>query len=297
MSSIATSPLTTVAAIKVADYILGKDREWSPSSEDQRRWLEHTFNPGVQDLMHVPEIITNATREIAYHIAFLKKHGWQAQINEPLTDGAIATAAVLDVLVEWPKTGKRSAIRVEGHPQMYDAFELKEQPEGNSVLIFEHQTLERCVCEIRTKTSDTIYLMNAPRIPKDVPGLLDTIDELLDRKHYMPTDCKTVIIPKVNLACKQSLDWLPGLHTIGNDGLPATIAQAVQQAMLKMNEFGARALAADEMRVRRGMSAPVDQLILDEPFLFAIKRPNITKPIFAACCDYDCWKDPGNLAR
>lgn len=296
MSSLATSPLTTVAALKAADRMLGENRVWKPTSlEDQINWLADTYGPGVLDLAHVPEIVANATGSISNHVEFLRKHGWQAQITGPLMDGEIATAAVLDVLVEWLKAGKDSSITIPGG-QSFPAFELKHDEYENPIAIYEHLRVVGLHVMLGTKSGDNVHIMEVERPPVTVLDLRELVDVMINGLQRIARSC-TVVIPKVDLASKQSLDWLPGLHTVGEDGMPACIAQAVQQATLKMNEVGARARAADEMMMTRGMAPREDKLYIDKPFLFAITRHNVKLPVFAAYVDTDSWKNPGNLNR
>lgn len=293
VSSLATSPLTTVAVLKAADRMLGRNRMWMPTSEIQQAWLEHTYGPGVLDLARVPEIEVNATRDIANHIAFLEKHGWKAQITDPLAGGAIATAAVLDVLVEWPRLGKSTPIRIPGG-EHFAGFELKCE---DNIVVHGHRSWVGHVIMLGTKSQDIVYIMETERPPVSVLDLMEITDRMIDPNEHTRAYASHVVIPMVDLASKQSLDWLPGIHTIGDDGMPAVIAQAIQQATLKMNETGARARAADEMRVTRGMTPRENKLIIDKPFLFAITRRGVTKPIFCAYVDRDSWKDPGSLGQ
>ncbi|WP_295685152.1 alginate export family protein, partial [uncultured Nevskia sp.] len=104
------------------------------------------------------------------------------------------------------------------------------------------------------------------RAPTDVLDLLQMVDILLDPDQRTPAYHTYATFPKVDLKSVQSLEWLPGLSTIGADGRPAVIAEAKQQATLKMNEKGARARAADEMRARRGFSNAT-MFTVDQPFL------------------------------
>ncbi|MCX6714969.1 MAG: hypothetical protein NTX72_04080 [Candidatus Uhrbacteria bacterium] len=295
MPSLATSPLTTVAALHAADTMLGKDRRWLHTNDTQRGWLERTYRPGVPDLARVPEIISHATGSISNHIEFLRKHGWQAQLTDPLTDGAIATAAVLDVLVEWLAEGQDSDIRIPGG-EHFSGFELKHEPHVNPIVINQHLQMVGHHIMLGTKSGDIVHIMETERPPVSVLDLLELVDTMINGKQRAARSC-TVVIPKVDLASKQSLDWLPGLHTTDERDLYYVIAQAVQQATLKMNETGARARAADEMRVTRGMTPREDKLIIDKPFLFAITRRNVQLPIIAAYVDYESWKDPGSLER
>lgn len=294
MTSLGTSPITTVAALKVADQILGPHRIWGATNDMQLRWLEKVFYPSLRDLERVPEIVANATTDIAEHVAFLAKHGWQALLKDPLPKDGIATAAVLDVLVEWAKAGEDSSIRIPGG-QHFAAFELKDMKDTGIVTVYAHRSMVGHVCELATKSEDVVFLMESERPPVSVLDLMDLVDRMMDTSKLTRTDYNAVAIPKVDLASKQSLDWIPGIGTTAENGHRYFVSQAMQQATLKMNEKGARARAADEMVITRSMTRSELMLTIDKPFLFAIKRRDVTKPIFCAYVDHDSWNDPGNL--
>ena len=294
MTSLATSPMTTVAALKVAERVLGPNRIWEATNDTQLRWLEKVFYPGIRDLDRVPEIVANATLNIADHIAFLRKHGWQAQLTDPLPKDGIATAAVLDILVEWAKAGEDSFIRIPGG-QHFAAFELKDEKDTGIVTVYAHRSMVGHVCELATNSEDVVFLMESERPPVSVLDLMSLVDRMTDTRQLTRTDCNAVAIPKVDLASKQSLDWIPGICTTAENEHQYFVSQAMQQATLKMNEKGARARAADEMVITRSIARSGLMLTIDKPFLFAIKRRDVAKPIFCAYVDHDSWNDPGNL--
>jgi serine protease inhibitor len=125
---------------------------------------------------------------------------------------------------------------------------------------------------------------------------------MIGHLYFMPdwkqTTTKEVAIPKVNLMSKSSIDKLLNMETTDKRmGNSYFIAEAKQQATLKMNETGARARAAVEVALCLGIDLDPKRLVIDQPFLFTILRPGVTVPIFAAYVDYDSWSDPGNLDR
>jgi len=103
-------PYTTVAAVKAADKMLGPDRAWRPVDKVQAGWLERFYRPIVTELPKIPEIASNATYVPEEHVAFLKKHGWDADIPT-CPPGQFLTAAVFDLLVKWKTPGTSVKIR------------------------------------------------------------------------------------------------------------------------------------------------------------------------------------------
>jgi len=98
----------------------------------------------------------------------------------------------------------------------------------------------------------------------------------------------------VDLVAKESLDWLKGMSTLGQDGKEWELEEAVQQITLKMNHLAARARAADEMRFG-ATSLPPPALIIDRPFLVVFERPSLPQPLFTAYVTQESWKDPGTI--
>ena len=281
-TSLGTSPFTPVAALKAADRILGQDRLWRPVTEEQKVWLADTFTPCERQLTQIPEIDAHASTSLNDHNAFMRKHGREPQVTQ-IPHPGFATAAVLDVSVEWPRVGKRTKLSVPDQGQF-------------PAVLFEaglssarHREGKREIFTLATKSDDKVLIAEAPREPTDADDLLRMakgIFEAPTEKTYTPG----LIVPMVDLACKQSLDWLIGLHTISDRREPSRVEQALQQATFKLNEKGALARAADEMTMRNGVPRHVR---IEKPFLISIKRMDLSRPLFVAYVSFDAWKDPG----
>lgn len=285
---IGTSGHTTVAAFGAASQIIGSDRVNTPVTDRQRVWLAETYDPGLAELERIKEIASNATRDAANHIDFLRKHGWQAQITACPPDGFL-TAAVLDVLVHWSAPGTRTQLNIDGLGQ-FPAAKLSD------VELRRHKASGTIVAMLPTKTGEEVLIGMAEHAPTDLLQLDRMTDELFGGAHEPHWRNQGLIFPMVDLASTQKLDWLEGLQTCPR-GLPDQtfyIAEAVQQATLKMNHEGARARAAVEMGMRSA-SVPPPPFQIDRPFFVAIRRPSVTKPLFTAYVGHDAWKDPGGL--
>jgi len=275
-------PYTTVAAVKAADKILGPDRAWSPRDKVQAGWLDRFYRPIAPELPKIPEIASNATSVPEEHVAFLKQHGWDAEITA-CPPGQFLTAAVFDLLVKWKTPGASVPVRGQDGT-MYPGAKLEDDVE-----FFATHDGREAAC-IATETADRVWIGMI-----DEPGhqlaLADAARAFLGapmrkmRRAYLH-------FPMVDLAERETLDWIKGLYTLGQDKRSWEIKEAVQQVTLKMNHLAARARAADEMTV--GItSLPPPALIIDRPFLVVFERPGLPQPLFAAYVTQESWKDPG----
>jgi hypothetical protein len=288
MRSIGTSRYTTAAAFAAASMIIGSDREDTPVTDVQEAWLSEVYGSCSGELERIPEIASNATREVQNHIDFLKKHGWEAQVTNCPPNGFL-TAAVLDVLVHWSTPGKQTKLKVDGVGEFPAARLTK------GVELRRHKQSGTVVAILSTKSGDQVLLAMADRAPSDVIELNRVTDELFHGECEAHYGNEGLIFPMVDLVSKQELDWLVGLLTRARGSVDAyAVVKAVQQATLKMNHEGARARSADEMGFEL-CSMPPPPFKIDRPFLVAFQRPNLTQNLYAAFVDHDSWKDPGGL--
>lgn len=275
-------PYTTVAAVKAADKILGTDRDWSPRDKVQAGWLSRFYRPIAAELPKIPEIASNATYVPEEHVAFLKRHGWDAQIPT-CPPGQFLTAAVFDLLVKWKTPGTSVPIRAKDGT-FYPGAKLEDD-----VQFWRTDAGQELAC-IATETDDRVWLamMEAPPVQL---GLADAAQRLLGA-HMHSARHAYLHFPMVDLAEKSTLEWVAGLSTHGQDGREWEVKEAVQQITLKMNHIAAQARAADEMRI--GItSLPPPALIIDRPFLAVFERPGLPQPLFTAYVTQESWKDPG----
>ncbi|MDO8599294.1 MAG: serpin family protein [bacterium] len=132
-----------------------------------------------------------------------------------------------------------------------------------------------------------------------LPGVATALPSLSDSELDVHDEYDGVTFPMVSYDQQVDISWLRGLHTTGDDELPAIIVQALQQTRFRMNDVGARAESAVAFGMTRSMSMerPKPELIINEPFLCWIRRPNCRLPLFVGYFDTDSWKDPGSLGR
>lgn len=279
-------PYTTVAAVKAADKILGLDRDWSPRDKVQAGWLDRYYRPIVAKLAEIPEIASNATTVAAEHVAFMKKHGWDALLKA-CKPGELLTAGVLDLLVKWKHEGVALPLKAQDG-KTYPGAKLAD---GVGYWQTDDGTTLACIA---TKTADRVWLAMLDAAPAQL-DLADLAQRLMvgQKRHARHS---YLHFPMVDLAEKASLDWIVGLQTAAEGGRGWEIAQALQQVTLKMNHEGARARAADEMRmIATSVMIPPPPLVFDKPFLVAFERPGLPQPLFTAYVTQDAWKDPGAL--
>jgi len=277
-------PYTTVAAVKAADIIIGPNREWAPHDKVQAGWLSRFYRPIVGALPKVPEIVSNATYVAEEHVAFLKRHGWDAELTA-CPPRKFLTASVFDLLVKWKTPG--ASVKIRGADgTMYPGAKL-----DSDVGFWVTDDGQQLAC-IATETDDRVWLamMDAP--PAQL-GLADVAQRLLNA-HMHTTRHAYLHFPMVDLVAKESLDWLSGLSTLGQDGQEWELEEAVQQITLKMNHLAARARAKDEMRFGT-TSVPPPPLMIDKPFLVVFERPGLPQPLFTAYVTQESWKDPGTI--
>jgi hypothetical protein len=128
-------------------------------------------------------------------------------------------------------------------------------------------------------------------IPKDSFEVFNMARELM----FARTDYSNgvylneVIFPMVDLDVMPDISWIIGM----SDKLEEKwkIAQALQQTKVKIDEEGVIIREAVTIGVKC-MSACFDEpvpLVINRPFLFAVKREGLKEPLFSAYLDIDSW--------
>ena len=291
-------PYTTVAALDAAKKFLGANPGWKGVDYVQSSWLPGVFDPLSKELPNIPEIESSATQIIAEHVAFLEKRGWKPQIQE-LKPNEFATAGVLDLPVAWTEKGQVVQVKTDDGTK-YPGVKIPEA----GVEIFTNPVYQYPVACLKTKSGDKVWItiMASPPRTKDLvstaqnvfgsqthPGIVTALD--------YSDNYAGLIFPMVDLTIKRSLDWISGLAAYDESGNKTTeLAEAIQQLTLKMNEEGARARAADEMKFMvTSIRMPKLPLVINRPFLVSFERPGLTSPLFVAHVTEEDWKNPGDL--
>ncbi|HCC22825.1 TPA: hypothetical protein DF272_01450 [Candidatus Falkowbacteria bacterium] len=289
-------------AFQSAEEHMGiKNARWQPVAAEslQQRFVEFLErNRGnVGTVNRFMKCI--ATRDVAEFNRFMVENHHPEMQLQSLGDMQFAAGAVMDVLVKWLQIGDPVDICQFGHQgPTYPGVHLKK---GVTV----YSTAEdhgRCVVKIITQDPDVeVLLIKAkPGADDDMDGLTLTdrgrfIIGMVDRLPRSRT-FSGVEFPMVMLDTEPDVNWLCGLSTVDDGGVPAWVAQARMHVRLRVNLEGARAEAAFEMVVLRGGGDFNPPYVIDGPFYFIMRYRGVDEPLLVAYCDVDSWKDPGSLA-
>ncbi len=282
------TPHSIAGALLATERFLGDSRQWNATNGDQRAFLAQAFDRDRDAVQQMREITSTASRNVGDVNAFLAEHHFDIQLTD-LGEGNIYAASILDLLVEWFEAGEVTTV-CGRDGNTYPAVRIGKR--GCSIL----RTPDgRIFVELATKSGDIVWLTMADPPPRDAFDLAAFSDTVSFVQFTSTDGYDGVIFPMVSLKQTVDIGWLCGLHTTGEDGLPAVIAQALQQTKLRMNQFGARVESAAAVGVLRGYHEPKPPYVIDAPFVMWITRKNVAAPLFTGSIAYPDWKDPGTL--
>lgn len=285
------SMYTIVAAFDTAEKaFLGPDRKWKPFNDMQRRFVYEVLDPTRPELVHIPEITSIAALSEIPINEFLKKEGFDIQLDPfPVVtppDRAWGAASVLDVLMKWRVPGSATTI-VTPDKTSFPAAKLSD------MIVQIRRVGDTDVARIETETADVAYMAMWEK-PLEHFELLAAVEGLAPEKgSYAPYE--GLVFPMVDLDHEVDIGWLKELSTVDDEGYLNKITQALQQTKLKMNHIGARIKDAVAIDGIRCTSMPNPPLVINRPFLFWVTRPGLSRPLFAAHITEKHWKDPGSL--
>lgn len=283
-----------VAALVEAEKILGRNRVWRALNSSQVFFLQTVF-PARSDIDagRIACIESIANRDVSVINSFLKAHGFSVQL-QPIGPGGFAVASVLDLLVEWLEAGAVTTVHGQDGVE-YPAVRVKQSNRQISTVIG-HQ---HPIVTLATRTPGVTVNLTVAEQQRQSPTAdleLAAWAAHLSKLRQRGVNYGDVVFPMVDLNQEVDISWITGLSTMGDDGMPAIIAQALQQTKLKMNEKGARAQSAVAMAVTRGISTPMPPLVIDRPFLIWFEQEGLSQPLFVGHICEDAWKNPGNLS-
>jgi hypothetical protein len=277
-----------VAALKTAEQILGPDRAWNPINETQRRFLADFFAACRGEIEGLSEIESIASYSVDEVNAFLRERGFTIQLT-PWSPPDFGVASVLNLLVEWIEAGEVTIVTADDGRQ-FPGVRIGD----DGVRFFNVPDHPNPVAELGSKSGDHVYMTMLDQ-PPDGFDLIARAQQLAE--HKRPSwGFGGLVFPMVNLDQKVDITWLIRMQTRSDDGLPARIAQALQQTKLKMNEVGARAESAVAIEITlRVMDAPKPDHVINRPFLIWFERDGLSRPLFAGHITPDDWRNPGRI--
>jgi hypothetical protein len=286
---------TVASAFAAAEKaFFGKNWRWKPVSDLQRRFVSEILEPTRSELAYIPEIESIASSSEAPINEFLRRKGFDIQLDkfpEPSRlERPWGAASVLDVLMKWEMKGVADELETPDG-KTYPAARLSKK----AVDIVCAGNVD--VAILATQSADVAYMAMWDKQVEHFE-LLAAVENLSRaRKSYAPYE--GLIFPMVDLDHEVDIGWLKGLSTTPDEkGYVNIITQALQQTKLKMNHVGARikdAVTIGGIRFTASLDRPLPPLIINKPFLFWVKRPGLSRPLFAARITEEHWKNPGSL--
>ena len=220
---------------------------------------------------------------------FLTAKGFTLQLPE-ISGSTIASAGVVDIAVSWVETAKLVDLKLSSGKTVpgveFEEFSVFNSPElSNPVIKLDAKLGETSeYIEVYFSRSDTI-------IPDDFVSLQDFLSKLTLKRYFEPTT--NFVTPAINLDISGALPVLNGINIRGTTGEVFTTQEGAFQAILKLNEKGARAKAAVGLLCGcSAMNVPLN-IIIDGPFYIWFKYQGVV--YFAAHIFEDVMALPENL--
>lgn len=264
--------------------------EWGAINDEQRDFLRHLASKSELSVFSKDEFDSIASTSEAEINKWLSENGFTLKCPE-IREDDFATASFVKMFVKWLEEGDKTAWTVDG--TQYPAVHFKDENGKN----IHHMGANWGVTCLSTKESNTkVYCAMRTDADADFDALSE--EQLLDIATALESSYSSasksyegVIVPMIDMDIEVRQEWICGMH---NDGW--SIADCVQQFILKLNEKGATAKSAALMLVKRAMvMSSYKPLIFNKPFLLWFSRDGLTYPAFLAVCGTDCWKEPANL--
>ena len=280
---------TITAVIEQAERTMNLKNDWKPKNEIQKSFLKNFLQ--VCRGNKVSEIEFEVSSEAEKINSFLKKKGFSIRL-QPFPPNTIGFASILDLIVEWLRLGEKVKIQAKNEG-IYEGVRIIK----DGVSFFESfvNDYRHTVACLKTKSGDMVFI-TVPKEPLEGLDLIEMAEILSNNKDILPGAYEAVRFPMVDLDITNDIGWLRGMSTNNVTNIPADITQAIQQIKIKINEKGARFQSATAIAVTlKCVSIPRPDLIIREPFLIWVERPNLEKPLMAAFITEESWKNPGSL--
>ena len=280
---------TITAAIEQAERTMKLKNDWKPKNEIQKSFLKNFLQ--VCRGNKVSEIEFEVSSEAEKINSFLKKKGFSIRL-QPFPPNTIGFASILDLIVEWLRLGEKVKIQAKNEGIYEGVRIIKDGVSFFESVVNDYRHTVAC---LKTKSGDMVFI-TVPKEPLEGLDLIEMAEILSNNKDILPGVYEAVRFPMVDLDITNDIGWLRGMSTNNVTNIPADITQAIQQIKIKINEKGARFQSATAIAVTlKCVNIPRPDLIIREPFLIWVERPNLEKPLMAAFITEESWKNPGSL--
>ena len=261
----------------------------------KQRWILGLLDEYEGVYPHIKDMVKGISSKSAAEInAFLKKEGFDIQLNEWVDPYMFGAASVFRLLVNWKKPGKTGFnVRDE-----YPAFQINQKNQG---LLFSQIEGEEYPTLIIPTSDDDTFLFIHPRAEHvgDVQKTHELSKVIAHLKPDLSHEYDTAVIPCVDLDVKPDVNWLTGIARSGaGASVGSQLMQVKQQVRAKMNHEGAfvESATAGAMRLTAFVQQP-KVFVVDQPFYMVFVKSINRRPVPLATIRVgtDHWKDPGEL--
>jgi hypothetical protein len=283
MTSAVFDLATIVGALDQIDRFVGTTVEWRPEGPHQTRLFDWRAQIAAE-VARLRRLDGRASTDADELNRFLAEQGFSYRFS-PLTPPAFGAASTLRESTTWPGPGTSVPVFAAGRD--YRGFILSGQPadgfglaNGLTVVEMPH----------RTTDPSTVWLLLGDRLPdgSDPFELYAAArSALAERATGERQRFASVTMPEVQLSATNQLEWLAGLRSGGE----ASVAQAVQEANLRIDRTGSEAAVATAAVARTtGFFGLVRDLTVDRPFVgFWTDDAAQALPLAVARFDFDSW--------
>ena len=301
-TTVAFSPTTAVAALEATRHFTGARPKWHAADEQQQRFLEQY--PRYANLeSDLPELNAWAARTAEEINAILAEHNFGIRLNRWDDPDGFGVVGISDISVKWPEV--RQVTRIYTDDGDFPAIKvparggrLGEEPD---VSFWQVGHYPAPVMKLKTQSGDVVAVTEYPQIDNQTL-MMGTIAAIRAAEQRQQVWYDNLIMPMVSIRTQPDISWLCGLNTDSPSGM-WFVAQALQEVVFGLNQFGARSLETSAMAMTRGASRE-NNYEVNHPFLIWIERPGIPGevpgipvPIFQAYVAPNCWANPGDLDK
>lgn len=253
--------------------------DWKAYNSNQEKYLEIYKNcMGAK----IPEIEYKVSQgDVTPVNDFLRQRGFSIQLDQ-IGPFDLAIASILEVILKWLTKGKKTAL-------FYQLEEYKAVNLSSGVEVVLPKSFA-ATAKILTKNGDTVFMTIPAEKPTDSFEVFEMARKLIAAKTSKASHYENrAIFPMVDLDTQPDISWIIGLSDKRSEKWE--IAQALQQTKVKMDEEGVviREAVALGVRCLAASFPSTYPLVIDEPFLFVVKREGLKEPLFSAFLNTDGW--------
>lgn len=271
---------------------------WRATTPAQDWFMNNIFQNSFLDSQNIPELKSIATDDAKATSHFIKENKLQATPSK-LPKGYFSIFSSMDLKINWTQPASEAEITIGQNK--YKAGTLQTRislmlPPLN----YQDARVDNPVILVDTIVpNQQILIYKSKRAPLSNLELLSRINTLVAKSLPVRVNQPIqVTYPLFDIEKTMDVGWMRGLEVYDASGLPLTLHDAVQRNKVAvgldgvslLNQIRTRTLGATQPSTKtKQTNNTAKQLIVDEPFYFAIIRRNQRLPLVAAYVTQDDW--------